>query len=140
LVYSLDPGWVLTELNRAGNEKFYMGMVKAFESMVAQKPEQGAIPSVFCACAPQLDNEATSGLYYTGIDKEGTIKDYAKDQESAIMLWRWTERQLWDWLGRVGDLPPEIIPEKEGTEYKQLPTEETDEKGEKSDKKESVSS
>jgi len=98
LVYACDPGWVQTELNRAGDEKFYIGLVKAFEGMVAKKPIEGAIPSVYCACDTQLGDEASSGQYFDGIKKYAPWKSYARNEETGKLLWEWSEKILKDWL------------------------------------------
>jgi len=98
LVYSADPGWTKTEINRAGEDKFYIGLVRAIEDIVAKKPEEGAIPILYCACAPELGEEATSGMYYSGINEEAPLKDNAKNNDDGQVLWTWTEKVLAAWL------------------------------------------
>jgi len=98
LVYAVDPGWVKTELNRAADGKFYGGLVKAIEDVVAKKPEEGVIPSLYCACSPELGEEVTSGNYYSHINTAANLKDYAKNNKDGEDLWEWSEKVLAPWL------------------------------------------
>jgi len=93
--FSVHPGWVETELGADHKG----GFIRAIESVVAKTPEEGAYPSVFCACDPGLViDQKLYGNYYSGINEKGSLKKYAKDDTAAQLLWDWTEKQLQDYL------------------------------------------
>jgi hypothetical protein len=69
------------------------------ESLVAKTPEEGAYPSVYCACDPEL-TLAQSGTYYDGINSKGTLQPHAKVTEDGKALWEWTVAKL------EGKFPP----------------------------------
>jgi len=88
-VFSVHPGWVETDIG--GDDKG--SFIRAFESLVAKTPEDGAISSVYCACDPAVVSaKSKNGGYYEGVDTKGKLKDYAKDSETAKDLWEWTEK------------------------------------------------
>jgi len=89
LVFSINPGWVETELGGDGKGSF----VRAIESLVAQTPQEGSYPSFYCACDPSV-TIAESGSYYDGVAKKGALKDYAKNDDDAKFLWDWSLQKL----------------------------------------------
>lgn len=89
IVFSVHPGWVETELGRDGKGSF----VQKLEHMVAKTPQDGAVPSLFCACDPNLTVKE-SGNYYDGISSKGSLKGYAESDEDAKLLWDWTQETI----------------------------------------------
>jgi len=96
LAFSIDPGWVETELGRDGKGEF----AKAIESLVAKTPEEGAYSTVFCTCDPILTVQQ-SGEFYTGINEIGSLREYAKSSADALVLWDWTLVQLQNYLNEL---------------------------------------
>jgi NAD(P)-dependent dehydrogenase (short-subunit alcohol dehydrogenase family) len=83
--YSIHPGWVATDLSReAGN------FIRGFEKMVARTPEEGAVPSLWCACEPLSNEHLVSGEYYTWIEEKGEKTRQAKDAALASWLYDWS--------------------------------------------------
>jgi len=98
LVYSVDPGFTDTGLGSGGEEKFYTGFIRSFQSMVAKTAADGAVPSIYCACDSGLEDVSKSGQYYDGIDKLGPLSEVAKNTTNAETLWKWTTTALQDYL------------------------------------------
>jgi len=101
LVYTVDPGYTDTGLGSGGEDKFYAGFIRGVQSMVAKSSTDGAIPSIYCAGDPALEEESKSGQYFDGIDKPGPLSETAKNPTYADSLWKWTLTAL------AGRLPQE---------------------------------
>lgn len=91
--YSIHPGWVATELSREAGD-----FVRGFEKIVARTPEEGAVPSVWCACESLSNSDLISGEYYTWIAEVGDKNKKAKNKELAEWLLTWSKDQLKDAL------------------------------------------
>eukprot|EP01127_Copromyxa_protea_P011079 TRINITY_DN2762_c0_g1_i5.p1 TRINITY_DN2762_c0_g1~~TRINITY_DN2762_c0_g1_i5.p1 ORF type:complete len:157 (-),score=21.47 TRINITY_DN2762_c0_g1_i5:210-680(-) len=90
--YSIHPGWVATELSRDGGS-----LVRGLEKIVARTPEEGAIPSLWCACEP-LGTTLQNGQYYTWIEEVGEQNKKAKNAELATWLLDWSTKILEKYL------------------------------------------
>jgi len=98
LLYSVDPGFTDTPFGSGGEERFYAGLVRGIQSLVAKTPTEGAAPSLYCACDPVLEDESKSGLYFDGIDKQSNLSETSKDLSLAKTLWKWTLSALEPYL------------------------------------------
>jgi len=62
--------------------------------LIAKSSTDGAIPSIYCAGDPGLEDESKSGQYFDGIDKLGPLSEVAKNLTYAESLWKWTVTAL----------------------------------------------
>lgn len=99
--YAAHPGDSATNLQSAGvglegGSKFFRGLYKVTNALVAQSAEKGAFPLVLAAAAP----DAKPGAYYgptrmmqaRGPVGESFVDPKAKDEAIAKGLWEQTER------------------------------------------------
>jgi NAD(P)-dependent dehydrogenase (short-subunit alcohol dehydrogenase family) len=99
LLYPVDPGYVGSNLGFSGSEdKFYIGIARKVHTMIAKTNTEGAVPSLYCACDPLLEDELKSGLYFEGVDKLANLAEAAKNESVAKMLWKWTRAALTNYL------------------------------------------
>lgn len=92
-VYSIHPGWVATELSREAGD-----FLRGFEKMVARSPEEGSVPSLWCAIEPIGNKDLINGEYYTWIAEVGEKSKKAKRKELAEWLMKWSKEQLSEYL------------------------------------------
>ncbi len=106
--YAAHPGYSATNLQSAGvglegGSKFFRGLYKVTNALVAQSAETGAYPLVLAAAAP----DAKPGAYYgptrmmqaRGPVGESFIDPRAKDESVAQALWDATERLVGAFFG-----------------------------------------
>jgi retinol dehydrogenase-14 len=107
-VYAVHPGWV--ETNIGSQDKGHL--INGIESVFTKSAEEGAYPSVYCACDPDLTTQESGG-YYDGVNHKGHLMYFAsKDQEEdARTLWDWTTDKLKDYL-HVSPIEPQVVSDK----------------------------
>lgn len=92
-VYSIHPGWVASELSREAGD-----LLRGFEKIVARTPEEGAVPSLWCACESTANPKLVSGEYYTWIEQVGDCNKNATDLALADWLYEWSTNLLSEYL------------------------------------------
>jgi NAD(P)-dependent dehydrogenase (short-subunit alcohol dehydrogenase family) len=108
--FAVHPGGIMTPLQRHLKKEEMVaagwidesGEVSAAAKPFFKSPEQGAATAVWCAAARTLDGKG--GLFCEDCDvaelaganepRHRTVKTYAVDSESAVRLWRETERMI----------------------------------------------
>lgn len=55
--------------------------------------EKGSWNTLYAAASPEVKRE-DNGVYFTGFGKRTEPSTYAKDEELAEKLWKWTESEL----------------------------------------------
>ena len=97
------PGYAATNLQSSGvgmegGSRFFLGLYKVMNTLVAQTATQGAYPLVMAAADPK----ARPGAYYgpTGLGQsrgpvgESSVAPKARDEDTANWLWKDTEEKV----------------------------------------------